>query len=195
MKFVGVLVISLLILAFALPAYAETQSVKVSGDLSTYAITRSNFDLDDNRETSAENPWLGMSQEDFIMSVVELQVDADLTDNVSTVIRIVNQRNWGDSDRKENFHQNDHSNYLITGHSLLDLGVDLAYVQIKELIFEPVSIRIGRQDLWFGRGMVIGANLVDPGYTGTSIPNEMAGEQWGVGAPNIPRTDLSTRQG
>ncbi len=145
MKLIGIVAVFALILVFALPAYAETQSVKISGDITVHAIARDNFDLDSQRgtgqdfPTGAGAPPTGMSDEQFIMSIVEVQIDADLTDNVSTVIRIVNQRNWGDSDYKTLVDDaNPQISYATVGHDLLDLGVDLAYVQIKELFaLEP----------------------------------------------------------
>ncbi len=199
MKFVGIVAVFALILVFALPAYAETQSVKISGDLTIHAIARDNFDLDSQRGTGQDYPTgvqapTGMSDEQFIISIADVQIDADLTDNVSTVIRIVNQRNWGDSDYKTLVDPAaPQGHYVTVDHDLLDLGVDLAYVQIKELFFEPLSIRIGRQDLWFGRGLIIGANLVDPGLVEANLPAGVAvGEsngaierRYGIGSPEL----------
>jgi hypothetical protein len=189
MRFVVIVAAVALIFAFTLPAYAETQSVKVSGDLTIHAIARDNFDLDKNRDTGQDFPTgvnvpTGMSKEHFIMTIAEVQVDADLTDNVSTVIRIVNQRNWGDSDYKTLVDPTaPQADFITVDHDLLDLGVDLAYVQIRELFFEPLSIRIGRQDLWFGRGLIIGANLVDPGLVESNMPADSVERLRGIGAP------------
>lgn len=182
MRFVVIVGALVLILAMALPAYAETQSVKVSGDLTIRGIYRKDFDLDSAGEPNGES---------FGMSTAEVQIDADLTDNVSTVIRIVNQRNWGDSDRKQldyydpvNVPAAPHQ-WIAVGHSLLDLGIDLAYIQIKELFFEPVTIRLGRQDLWFGRGLVIGANQVDPGYVDALLAVDVVDQRRGIGSPEL----------
>lgn len=180
MKLVGIITAILLIFAFALPAYAETQSVRVSGDLTIRGIHRDEFDLNKNGPSE---------DEDFLMTTAEVQIDADLTDNVSTVIRIVNQRNWGDSDyrslTREHLSTGTTAYNLDLGHSLLDLGVDLAYVQIKELIFQPVTLKLGRQDLWFGRGLVIGANQVDPGQISAIIAGVNLGTSRGIGSPEL----------
>lgn len=186
MRFVGIVGALILILALTLPAYAETQSVKVSGDITIRGVHRREFDLNKNVRPKSDN---------FIMTTAEVQVDADLTDNVSTVVRIVSQRNWGDSDRKElttnvNDGSTHYDNSLIVGNGLLDLGIDLAYIQIKEFFFEPVTVRIGRQDLWFGRGLIIGANQRDPGFvsalvrdsTGTIVLNDSLR---GIGSPEL----------
>jgi len=175
MKLVGIVGALVLILALALPAYAETQSVKVSGDLTVRGIFRKDFDLNQNGQPNREN---------FAMTTTEVQIDADLTDNVSTVIRIVNQRNWGDSDYKF-YRDANGQNQWTFGHGLLDLGIDLAYIQIKEFFFQPVSIRIGRQDLWFGRGLIIAANQVDPGRTAIWHNGVNLGTIRGIGSPEL----------
>jgi len=186
LRVVGLIGALVLILAMSLPAYAETQSVKVSGELTIRGIHRREFDLNENVRPKSDN---------FGMSTTEVQIDADLTDNVSTVIRIVNQRNWGDSDYKTLRGSHGTPPTVINssinmGHGLLDLGIDLAYIQIKELIFEPVTLRLGRQDLWFGRGLVIGANQCDPGAVSATIIDAtgaplIAGLTRGIGSPEL----------
>ena len=182
MKVLGIICVSLLVLAFAVPAFAETQNVTVSGDIAVYGGYRDQFDLNKN-DNDADS-------DNFIMSIVELQIDADLTDNVSTVIRLVNQRNWGDEGNPgmydsgtgwQDWYQN----------RLLNIGLDLAYVKIKEMIFEPVTLTIGRQDLWFGRGFVVGASQRHPGFIPTAYHGYIFGwpaqpigqDQFAIGAP------------
>jgi hypothetical protein len=185
MKLVGRIACAiLLIFAFALPAYAETQSVKVSGDITVWGVHRDNFDLNKNNNPDSDN---------FFITQAEVQIDADLTDNVSTVIRIVNQRNWGDSEypaQKTTWVLGDHD-IISWQNRLLDLGIDLAYIQIKEMFFEPVTLRIGRQDIWFGRGLIIGLNQVDPGLInqmqlGVVFPVQETGSgRRGMGSPEL----------
>lgn len=180
MRFRVIIAALAIIFCFSMTAYAETQSVTISGDITVRGIHRKEYDLNSN--TRPEN-------EDFIMTTTELQFDAELTDNVSTVIRLVNQRNWGDSDRKELEYQ--YSPYsvqdrIVWENRLVELGVDLAYIQLKEMIFKPVTLRIGRQDLWFGRGLIIGANQVDPGFIFARIANNnLLGDNNGIGAPEL----------
>jgi hypothetical protein len=92
---------------------------------------------------------------------------------VGAVIRLVNQRVWGDNNytsgaetimpnyngavgtaRAHNANQNNDS-YAV--------DIDLAYIQLKEFLYSPLTLRIGRQDLWFGRGFIVGRNIQDPG--------------------------------
>ena len=184
MKLIGIICVSMLILALAIPAYAETQNVKVSGDITIRGVYRDQFDLNKaDNEPDSDN---------FAMSTVELQIDADLTDNVSTCIRLVNQRNWGDSDYP---HQSQYYNgayELYWKSRLVEVGVDLAYVTLKEMIFEPLTLTIGRQDIWFGRGFIIAVNQVDPGFIGTSVvggvvlkPTGGNADQRAIGSPEL----------
>ncbi|MCM8782459.1 MAG: alginate export family protein, partial [Candidatus Omnitrophica bacterium] len=132
---------------FVVPAYAEVQNVKVSGDLAARWLIRYNYDLDKDNNTSSN------AADDYLMSSAEVQVDADLTDNVSTVVRLVNQRDWNDTSAGEN---------VAAATTQFDVLVDLANVTLKEFVYSPLTLTIGRQDLWFGKGFIIGAKQRDP---------------------------------
>jgi len=167
MKLLKTLGVLALLVAVAAPAWAETQNVKVSGSLDMYWFYRDTLDLlDDNdagaipfggavpgtsHSSSAANRSEG---DDYFMSITQIQIAADLTDNVSTVINLVNQRDW-------NAGEDDFS----TGGSgeEFDIVLDLAYVQMKEIFYAPLTLTIGRQDLLFGRGFIIGWNPQDYG--------------------------------
>ncbi|OGW91001.1 MAG: hypothetical protein A3D28_01895 [Omnitrophica bacterium RIFCSPHIGHO2_02_FULL_63_14] len=154
----------------ASPAYAETQNVKVSGSIDAYWFYRENFDLRDNNDVGvvpagsaaalydhgAAGSIAEKSEADsFFMSVTQVQVAADLTDNVSTVINIANQRDWNaDTFDGVGGTGNDAAEY--------DIDLDLAYVQMKEIFYSPLTLTVGRQDLLFGRGFIIGWNPIDP---------------------------------
>ena len=142
--------------SFCVPAYAEVQNVKVSGDMTVRSLYRTNYDLDDNdNNASAPNP--GDNADAYFMQSVGLNVDADLTDNVSTAVRIVNQRDWDNNS---------------SATATFDVDVDLAYVTLKEMLYQPLTLTIGRQDLWFGRGLIVGTMLQPVSGTteGTQTP-------------------------
>src|SRR6056297_1574561 len=96
MKAIKILCVIALAFAFTASAYAETQSVKISGDITMRGFARHNFDLEkgdpENNNGTQSSDWA-----QFLMTQAEFQIDADLTDNVSGVIRLVNQRMWGDN--------------------------------------------------------------------------------------------------
>lgn len=137
----------------AVPAFAEVQNVKVSGDMSARWIIRGTYDLDKNNAEGATATTGGLdNNDDYLMSTAEVQVDADLTDNVSTVLRLANQRDWGEpTDQKATVSTN-----------VYNVIVDLANVTFKEFFYAPLTVTIGRQDLWYGKGFIVGAKQRDP---------------------------------
>ncbi len=150
-KFKLFCILALMVL-IAVPAYAEVQNVKVSGDLSARWIVRGTYDLDKNNATGAETAAGLDNADDYLISTAEVQVDADLTDNVSTVIRLANQRDWGEpTDQKATVSTN-----------VYNVIVDLANVTFKEFFYAPLTLTIGRQDLWYGKGFIVGAKQRDP---------------------------------
>ena len=94
-----------LALGFAVPAFAETQNVKVSGSIDAYAFWRENYDLNNNNDASVfpvggtipgDTHGGAIAQrsdaDNYFRTNTQVEVSADLTDNVSTVINLVNQR-------------------------------------------------------------------------------------------------------
>lgn len=175
MKLVKVLFVLALALAVLAPmAYAETQNVKVSGALDAYWFYRRNYDLRDNNDvgvapvgtpTALYDPdtlaGSGVEQrseaDNYFRSNTQIEVQADLTDNVSTVINIVNQRDWNADQISDSTSGVD---WIHTADNAaeFDIDLDLAYVQMKEIFYSPLTLTIGRQDLWFGRGFIVGNN-------------------------------------
>ena len=169
MKHLRALIMAALVLAVAAPAFAETQNVKVSGSLDAYWFYRVNLDLQDNNDSGAipvagavpasggTTNSTGHSSEadDYFRSNTQIEVSADLTDNVSTVINIVNQRDWNADDFVADA---DFDATTTTVTNEFDIILDLAYVQMKEIFYSPLTLTIGRQDLWFGRGFIVGNN-------------------------------------
>ncbi len=173
MRFVKALLVLALVFAMSAIVYAETQSVKVSGDLAMRAFARNNFDL--NRDDAeGANGTTSSDWATYLTSTAEVQIDADLTDNVSGVIRLINQRVWGSGDKAAEANgelgevgapfQDQVTARVMTNdrEDEFQIDVDLAYIELKEFLYSPLTLRIGRQDLWFGKGFIIGANLQDP---------------------------------
>jgi len=142
-----ILVLTLaLVIGLSFAAYAEVQNVKVSGDILMSAISRLDFNLADTCALLVGND----AKYDVagIISQVRLRVDADLTDNVSAVVRLINERSWG-SDNLNNAatQADDNGDYV---------AIDLASVTLKEFLYSPVTLTVGRQEIKFGNAMVIG---------------------------------------
>lgn len=183
MKHLRILGVFALALAFSAAAYAETQTVKVSGSVDAKWIYKEDFDLRDGNDvslvplsgtipgvgTSGNNPTDSNDGADWFMSTVQVEIAADLTDNVSVVINLFNQRDWNAND----FEAGTGATASSTLSNEFDLGVDLAYVTLKEAFYAPLTLTIGRQDIEFGRGLILGNwQIQDP--QGSIIADEFS---------------------
>ncbi len=188
MKFLRAALVVAMALCLTASVYAETQSVKVSGDLTVRGIARSNYDYrsstpetgtivvggvpvgvprtgmmaDPGGMTGLANSTPGTPQ-GWWMSTTEVQIDADLTDCVSTCIRIANDRDWNVEGKGiamgQDLRPNGLGGYLPQGDEF-EINLDLAYVTLKNFVYSPLTVTIGRQDLWFGKGFIVGSNHV-----------------------------------
>lgn len=130
-----------LVAGISCAAYAEVQNVKVSGDITVYGLSR----------------YLSLTSqqaENTVASIARVRVDADLTDNIIATVRLLNERYWGD--------EVEVTGYGDTGATPEDkipnteIALDLAYVTLKEFLYSPLTLTIGRQELHFGNDMIIG---------------------------------------
>jgi hypothetical protein len=129
-------------------AYAEVQNVKVSGDILAEGLIRHQLTLrsKDQRWDGAAN-YDGYNRDiDGLMSHVRVRVDADLTDNVSATVRLLNERMWGGEYDAETIQD---------GHTT-EVTLDLAYATMKEFLYSPLTLTIGRQELHFGNDLIVG---------------------------------------
>ena len=129
-----------LVALMAAPAFASVQNVKVGGELKTTSVIRDNFTLGKAAAATSQNVFL---------SQLGLTVQADLTDNVSTNFKFINERLWG-----------------TTGSN--DVTVDTAYVTMKELLYSPLTVKVGRQPLQYGNQLLIGDGDLAGGVTKVS---------------------------
>lgn len=140
MRLLTALCVAVAVVAFAVPAFAETQNVKISGDIGVAHVFQKNIDLADSGAAANEN-----DNETFFIQQIGLNVEADLTDNVSTYVRIINERTW------------DSGTNAVGGATVdYDINLDEAYFVLKEMLYAPLTLKIGRQDIVLGRGFVIG---------------------------------------
>ncbi|MBL7130802.1 MAG: alginate export family protein [Candidatus Omnitrophica bacterium] len=148
-------------------AYAEVQNIKVSGDIQVQGVSRAAFTFRDqewNGGRAGGGTTNASSTDSFFMSTTRVRLDADLTDNVSAVVRLLNQREWGTSDSAENS----------------EIDLDLAYMTLKEFLYSPLTLSVGRQNLRFGNALIVG----DPDTNMISVDGDRF----------IAHTDLSSRK-
>ncbi|MCX5692835.1 MAG: alginate export family protein [Candidatus Omnitrophica bacterium] len=156
-RFLKLMSILAIVALIAVPAFAEVQNVKVSGDIDSKMITRNDYDF--NNYTSGTNA----DSDTWFMSTARVQIDADLTDNVSTCVRLLNERDWNQE-------------AVADGSGNTNIALDLASVKMKEMFYAPLTLTIGRQNLRFGNGLVVG----DPDSNDRSIGTSIAAEDFSV---------------
>ncbi len=132
------------------PSFAEVQNVRVGGDVTVRAFHRKCMDLNCGDDTAAAGASVAADsvreeQDDFLLSTVGVNIGADLTENVSAFLRLVNERDW---------------NLDSAGAVTSDIAVSQSYITLKELFYSPLTLRIGRQPIVWGRGFVLGSSLV-----------------------------------
>jgi hypothetical protein len=156
-------------------AYAEVQNIKVSGDILLRGVYREAFTLDDYEWPEGTDNSTD-AQDTFLLNTVRARLDADLTDNVAAAIRILNERTWGDT--------------ISTGSSSEDddeVLIDLAYLTLREFLYSPLTLTVGRQELRFGNALIVGdpdTNIMATYWIGGSAP----------GLYIMPAPDLSARK-
>lgn len=160
------------VVGISFAAYAEVQNVKVSGDLTVKGVARNNFDLAKTPASgSVINTATYQDKEQDLLSITRVRVDADLTDNITTTVRLLNERNWnGESTTGVESNRNIGLTAANTASTESQIDLDLAYVHLKEFLYSPLSLTIGRQELRFGNGWIVG----DPDTNGAALKSSLA---------------------
>jgi len=153
-----------LMVVLASPAFAAIQNVKVSGDITSTFVDRSNFDLgltdgilDGGANALGNNDPVGLKKQNVFITQTRLRVDADLSDNVSTTVGLINERAWTGETANGGT-----ANYANDTNAQLYL----ASVTMRELLYSPLTVTVGRQVFNFGNGLIMGDGGVNNLSTG-----------------------------
>lgn len=146
----------------AAPAFASVQNIKLSGDITTQYVVRDNLDFGASKTSNF--------YQSFPLTQTRLNVAADLTDNVQAVVGLINERVWGAEDET--------INGSATGQvGTTDVQLNLAYVTLREMLYSPLTVVVGRQNFKYGNSFIIdsaGANNTIASGTGlTGIANDL----------------------
>jgi hypothetical protein len=135
----------LLLALLASPAFAAIQDVKISGDIVSTYIDRQSFDFGLTSGSPAN--MASLKDQNVFATQTRLRVDADLTDNVSATVGLINERAWNqESSGTDNLDTN--------------VGLYLANVTIRQFLYSPLTITAGRQVFFYGNGMIMGNGSV-----------------------------------
>lgn len=160
----------------ASPASAAVQNVKVSGDIAAMGVLRDNLDLEKTRRVEVTGVGDTEDKQQHFSSITRLRVDADLSDNVSTTIGLINERNWnGESAAGSSSNTNvlAYGALLPSGGLAADeknLDLNLASVTLKEFLYSPLTLTVGRMEARFGNGWIVG----DPDTNGVAMNSALA---------------------
>lgn len=158
MRKLTILAVALVFALVAAPAFASVQNVRVRGSLDNTGIIRDNMDLGFGNGTPGDR---NDRHQNVLISQVRVQVDADMTDNVSTTVAILNEREWSTNP---------------TSSDKTGVDINLAYVTLREMLYSPLTVIVGRQVFKYGNSFIIdatGANNVAPSDSGlSSVAND-----------------------
>lgn len=124
-------------------ATISTGQVFATGDLATAAATGTTATGTDVTTVKPSNDDFG-----FIEERVQVYVESDLTDNVFARVTLEAEDVFG------------HDSVAGTRTSFIEsrdfeVGVAEAYAQLSELYYSPLSVKVGRQYMHFGRGFLV----------------------------------------
>lgn len=161
-RLIAILALALIVGLTYGAAYAEVQNVKVSGDITASAILRRHFNLESGSAGDEKN-----INQSLFMTQTRVRIDADLTDNVMATVRLINERVW--NGQNDNVYNADKT--APTNSNNFSIDLDLAFVTLKEFLYSPLTLTIGRQEIGFGNGLIMGNARVPAGVV--NIPTDL----------------------
>ncbi|MBF0570324.1 MAG: alginate export family protein [Candidatus Omnitrophica bacterium] len=129
------LLVAAMVVLMASPVFAAIQNVKVSGDITSTYLDRNDFDLG----LDVDGVPTGLKKQSVFLTQTRLRVDADLTDHVSTTVGLINERAWN-----------------AEGSGDTNVQLYLASITLRELLYSPLTVTVGRQVFNYGNGLILG---------------------------------------
>lgn len=143
--------------------FADVQNIRLSGDI---RIRGYFLDSTGVQSTSLDNLQGTEEQykgnESFIEQRTRVSVEADLEDHVLVVVTLQAEGEWGADNQVSGatgagtgpFEGSD-SAYEHKINRQWGVGVTEAYVQFNEIFYTPATLKLGRQFLQYGRGLIL----------------------------------------
>ncbi len=129
-----------LVFSLSTSLMAEVQNVRLGGDIrARMYYTKNLYDVGNDTD----------DDDFYFMQRSRISAEADLTDNVWAVATVEADGNWG---------YKGVSFASQTGQSSTnewDVNIAEAYVQLSEIFYSPLTLKLGRQYLQYGRGFLI----------------------------------------
>jgi hypothetical protein len=141
----------------AINTFADVQNIRLSGDirLRAYYLNQAGVDAA-GKQADGDST--------FIAQRTRVSVEADLEDHVLVVVTLKAEGLWGDGNATTT---DAGAGSEQSGGSInrrWDVGVTEAYVQFNELFYTAATLKLGRQYLHYGRGLLISSTEQEYNY-------------------------------
>lgn len=144
----------------AINTFADVQNIRLSGDIRIRAYYLANA-----AENEGTTPEKFQSDSAFISQRTRVSVEADLEDHVLVVVTLKAEGTWGSNNQVSGSSgagtEDDASEAI---NRRWDVGVTEAYVQFNELFYTAATLKLGRQYLHYGRGLIISSTEQEYNY-------------------------------
>ncbi len=134
-------------------SFADVQNIRLSGDVRTRG-----YFLNQAGNDGAGDQAPGTAS--FIEQRTRVSVEADLEDHVLVVVTLAAEGEWGTpGGTSQNAGAGVGSGTAGTSvqpiNNKWDVGIDEAYVQFNEMFYTPATLKVGRQYLMYGNGLIL----------------------------------------
>jgi Alginate export len=129
--------------------FADVQNIRISGDIRIRGYYLARVAGNDDEDQAG-------TKDSFISQRTRVTVEADLEDHVLVVVTLKAESLWG-SDSETVHNESGAGSGGLNGNVNRgwDTGVSEAYVQFSELFYAPLTLKVGRQYLHYGHGLII----------------------------------------
>ena len=133
----------------AVNTFADVQNIRLSGDIRI----RGYYLVNAGEDSGGDQVKGGAS---FISQRTRVSVEADLEDHVLVVVTLKAEGLWG-ADNATSDSSGAGTEDGVSGkiNRLWEVGITEAYVQFNELFYTAATLKLGRQYLHYGRGLII----------------------------------------
>jgi len=132
--------------------FADVQNIRLSGDIRIRGYYLNG--TADNQDQDAT----------FISQRTRVSVEADLEDHVLVVVTLKAEGEWGDNNNTSTDAGAGSGGTDGSVNRRWDIGVTEAYVQFNELFYTPATLKLGRQYLHYGRGLILSSTEQEYNY-------------------------------
>jgi hypothetical protein len=138
--------------------FADVQNIRLSGDIRVRGYYLAKASVVDQFFGSGNCTY-----DSFITQRTRVMVEADLEDHVLVVVSLKAEGMWGSIN--ESIESTAGAGVLVGPFNInrgWDVGINEAYVQLSEVFYTPATLKVGRQKLHMGRGLILSS--VDDEY-------------------------------